>query len=79
MKVTTTRTSDAKGTSKIVAKCNGKQLTQTVDQSQSADWNHGDTAGALLVKLGFGAEIAGVQIDHTATQDGQRHTFTVTA
>jgi hypothetical protein len=76
LKVTTARTSDSKGTSKVVAKCNGRQLTQTWDGEHSSEWNHGDTAGALLVKLGFSPDLAEVHADHTATDDGQRHTFT---
>lgn len=79
LKVTTAYVSGtARGSNvgSIVAKSGGKQLTTRVDQSHSSEWNHGNAAGALLVKLGYSADLTEVHADHTATDDGQRHTFT---
>lgn len=78
MKVTTTHTTNANGRPQVVAKCNGKQLTHNVDLSHSEDWNHGTAAGALLVKLGAGAELLDLPTTHTveSNADKTRHVFT---
>lgn len=45
--------SNASGRSQILAKGNGKQKTTNVDLSKSNDWNHGNAAGELALKLGL--------------------------
>jgi len=75
LKVTTKLTHDANGNSRIVAKADGRQLTHKRDLADSFDRSHGLAAGALLVKLGYGPEVA-ESFTHTVL-DATTHTFTL--
>lgn len=50
-KVTTQHVSMGDGSSRVVAKSNGRQRTIKVDLSKSERWNHGAAAGTLLAAL----------------------------
>lgn len=76
LKVTTTYAYTDNGNGKVVAKCNGKQLTHKRDVSESFDRAHGLAAGALLVKLGYSADLLDSEHTHTRTDGDRQHTFT---
>lgn len=82
--VKTTRTSTASGAGRVLATCNGKRLTSKWDLSKSADWNHGNAAGALLADTGkFDGVLISLtadnldNVEHTASEDGQAHLFRI--
>lgn len=49
--VNTQHVSMGDGSSRVVAKSNGRQRTVKVDLSKSERWNHGAAAGTLLAAL----------------------------
>ena len=71
--ITTRYTVTEKGAGRIVAKGNGKQATVVYDHEHSADWNHGEAAGTLCLKLGWTGDLD--SIAH-ACNDGV-HKFTM--
>lgn len=82
LKVTTTYGFDAKGNGQVVAKCNGRQLThkrtESNGQLDSLDRTHGLAAGALLVKLGYSADLLDSEHSHARTDGDRQHVFTFT-
>lgn len=79
-KVTTAITSTPAGATRYVAKGQGKQATVKPDLSKSNDWNHGNAAGTLLLKLGTRVlDLPVGSLTHDQSDDGTVHTFTVGA
>lgn len=80
IKVVTTYSYTDNGNGKVVAKCNGKQLTRKRTDHEavleSMDRAHGSAAGDLLVKLGYSADLLDSEHTHERIDGDRQHAFT---
>lgn len=60
------------GAGRIVAKAGGRQATVPYDHEHSADWNHGNAAGVLLLRTHYNGS---GNITHKSDDNG--HVFLV--
>lgn len=80
---TTYSTHPTTGAGRIVAKCDGKQLTTPYDPAKSSDWNHGAAAGNLLTSGKFDGLLISLTaeriaaMEHDSNESGSKHGFAV--
>ena len=72
MKIVTKNVSNNSGRSQILTKGGGKQKTVNVEQAKGLNWNHGNAAGELALKLGLTWHN---DVQHEMSEDGTQHTF----